>query len=222
MVKTGLGLVFLVGVITPALGQVPENAKIYAPLLREELIQKWPKITPRAYFAGQVEQETCISLKSKRCWSPTVELKTDREYGFGFGQLTVTKKFNAFNDVKKLDKSLSSWKWENRFDPAFQLKALVLMDKDIYRKLPIAIEDKLPFMFASYNGGLGGILNDRRLCQSTVGCNPNLWFENVEKTSFKSKVKPLQYGKSFFEINREYPKNILFVRSKKYSSIMDS
>lgn len=221
MVKSVFGLVFLVGVTTPALGQIPENAKTYAPLLKAELIRIWPEITPRAYFAGQIEQETCISLKSKKCWSPTVELKTDREYGFGLGQLTVTKKFNAFNDVKKLDKSLSSWKWENRFDPAFQLKALVLMDKDIYRKLPVTIEEKLEFMFASYNGGLGGILNDRRLCLNTTKCNPNKWVGNVENTSFKSKVKPVQYGKSFFEINREYVYNITTVRSKKYSSILD-
>ncbi len=208
---------------TLSIGQVlPENAKKYAPVLKQELQKHWPEITPRSVFAGQIEQETCISLKSSKCWSPNAELKTDREYGFGLGQITVTKKFDNFAEAKKLDKSLLAWKWENRYDPAFQLRTLVLMDKSFYDKLPASIGEKLAFMFAAYNGGLGGILNDRRLCQGTKGCNPDLWFGNVENTSFKSKIKPPQYGKSFFEINREYPKNILLVRAKKYKNLMDT
>lgn len=225
MVNLGkLGLFLFFAIFSPfAVSQVlPENAKKYAPLLRLELQKHWADLKERSTIAGQIEQESCITLKSSRCWSPNVELKTNREYGFGLGQITVTKRFNNFNEVKKLDKSLSSWKWENRFDPAYQLRAIVFMDKDIYNKLPKAIEEKLAFMFASYNGGLGGILNDRRLCEGTKGCNHNSWFGNVEKTSFKSKVKPPQYSKSFFEINREYPKNILFTRFKKYVSLMDS
>ena len=206
---------------TSAAAQIPENALKYAPMLKEVLVKLWPGVGPRSLFAGQVEQETCVSLKSKRCWSPTTELKTDREYGFGFGQLTVTKRFNAWEDVKKLDKELSAWKWENRYDPAYQLRALVVYNKSLYNRLPDVIQEKLAFMFAAYNGGLGGILQDRRLCQNTKDCDPNVWFGHVERTSFKSKIKPKGYGKSFFEINREYPRNILFVRSTKYANLMD-
>lgn len=184
-------------------------------------MSKWPSAWPRSVFAGQVEQETCITLNHKKCWSPTAELKTDREYGFGLGQITITKKFDNFEEVKKLDKDLSAWKKENRFDPSYQLRALVVYDRNLYTKLPDSINDKLPFMFAAYNGGLGGILQDRRLCENTKGCDKNLWFGNVETTSFKSKIKPQGYGKSFFEINREYPRNILLVRSKKYANLMD-
>lgn len=206
----------------PALTQeLPTNAKKYAPMLKETLAKIWPTIQPKSMFGGQVEQETCPSLKSKKCWSPTTELKTSREYGFGLGQITVTSRFDNFKGIKKLDKDLAAWKWENRYDPAFQLRALVVYDKSIYSKLPVSIREKPAFMFASYNGGLGGILQDRRLCQNTEGCDPNQWFGNVELTSFKSKIKPRGYGKSFFEINREYPKNILLIRSNKYSKLMD-
>lgn len=201
---------------------IPENAKKYAPLLRQELEVHWKDLKERSVLAGQVEQETCVSLKSSRCWSPTTELKTDREYGFGLGQITVTKRFDNFEESRKLDKSLASWKWENRYDPSLQLRVLVLMDKQLYNKFPSSIEEKLAFMLASYNGGYGGIMNDRRLCEGTGGCNPNKWFGNVENTSFKSKIKPPQYGKSFFEINREYPRNILQVRSQKYVNLMKS
>lgn len=212
-----------------ALGQnfIPDNAKKYAPLLKKELINKWPEITPKNVFAGQIEQETCISLKHKGCWSPTVELKTSREYGFGIGQLTLaynkdgSERFNAFNDVKKLDKDLASWKWENRFDPSFQMRAMVIYDKSLYSKIPNDVKEKLPFMFAMYNGGAGGILQDRRLCISTSGCNPNLWFGNVAKTSFKSKIKPKGYGQSFFDTNRGYPENIIHIRAPKYTNLMN-
>jgi hypothetical protein len=216
-------LILLLVLPALALGEgLPENAVKYAPVLKQELETKWPGIGPKSYFAAQVEQETCVSLKSKKCWSPSAELKTSREYGFGLGQLTVTERFNAFDDVKKLDKELAAWKWENRYDATYQLKALVVYDKSIYTKLPAPIQEKFPFMFAAYNGGMGGILKDRKFCQGTANCNPNLWWGNVENTSFKSKTKPKGYGKSFFEINREYPKNIMMIRSPKYRSIMDS
>lgn len=217
-----IGLVFLLAFSTFALSQViPKNAELYLPMLEMELIRLWPKFIPKALFAGQIEQETCITLKHKKCWSPTAELKTSREYGFGLGQITVTERFNNFEDTKKLDKNLAGWKWENRFDPTYQIRALVVYDKHIYGKLPEPIEDKSAFMLASYNGGLGGILKDRKLCEGTKGCNPNFWFNNVENTSFKSKTKPKGYGKSFFEINREYVYNIIFLRSAKYYDLFD-
>ena len=81
--------------------------------------------------------------------------------------------------------------------------------------------DRFAFALASYNGGLGGIQADQRMCKNTPNCNHNLWFGNVEKTSLKSKVKVGGYGKSFFEINREYPHNILHVRRYKYKPYID-
>jgi hypothetical protein len=200
---------------------LPANAGIYLPMQKKELETYWPDYGPRSTFAAQVEQETCPSFKSKRCWSPTTELKTDREYGFGLGQITVTKKFDNFVEARKLDVSLRDWKWEDRYDPAKQLRTQVLTNRGNYRALIKLVPhhlDAAAMMFAAYNGGLGGVLQERRLCAAVKGCDPNVWFDNVALYSKKSKVKYQGYGQSFFEINRGYVENIMHVRLNKYRS----
>ena len=214
--------------------QLPAGAIDYMPLLKQNVAALWPEAKPRSPFAAQIEQETCISLKSKGCWNPKTELKTQREYGFGLGQLTVaynadgSERFNGYTEMVKY-RELQDWRWEDRYNPDYQLKALVLKDRNVYQgvKFPVADDfERLAFMFASYNGGLGGLLKDHKLCESTTGCNSRFWFnrdgENgVESTSYKSKTAAPGYKKSFFEISREYPKNIMYVRRAKYVSAMD-
>lgn len=215
MMRAALALLFLV-VCMPAGGQeLPQGAVTLLPVLRDELGSQWPSAPLKSAFAAQVEQETCISLKSKGCWNPRTELKTSREYGFGLGQLTITSRFNAWEEVKGMDKDLRSWKWEDRYDPRLQLRAMVVKDRYNYERFP-DVPGRQAFMFASYNGGLGGTLSDIKMCRATQGCNPALWFDHVEHTSLKAKTKVKGYGQSFFDINREYVRNILMVRRGKY------
>lgn len=197
---------------------IPENSKQYLPLLNQTIEEIWPDLSIRSMEAGQVEQETCINLKHKKCWNPRAELKTSREYGFGFGQITITDRFNNFEEIKKMHKSLSDWKWEDRYDPYRQLKALVVYDNFIYNKIIGANNDyeRLAFTLAAYNGGLGGVIQERQMCKSISNCDSTKWFNNTEKYSRKSKKKYQGYGKSFFEINREYVTNILLIRRHKY------
>jgi hypothetical protein len=219
MVKIFGLVLLLIFPITVLSQDIPVNAELYLPTLNTQLNTYWPALNTRYILGGQIEQETCVSLTSKKCWSSRAELKTDREYGFGLGMITKTDKFDTFQDAKKLDKSLSSWKWEDRFDASYQLKTLVLMDKKLYDQLPKTIfgeYNRLAFTLSAYNGGMGSVLNDRRLCQGIKGCEPNAWFDQVEKQSFKQKTKLKGYGKSFFDINREYVRNIMTIRAYKY------
>lgn len=145
---------------------------------------------------------------------------------FGLGQITITSKFNNFVEIKKLHKDLYDWAYDDRYDPKMQIKAVLIFNKSIYSRITGAAttEDRLSFSYAAYNGGVGGLLSDRRVCQGLglAKCNPNIWKNNVEHTSNKSKVRANGYGKSFFEINREYVINIMEVRRVRYDSYFDN
>lgn len=205
-------------VVPPPGLQLIANEEKYLPMLHRELNTHWPTVSTKSVFAAQVQQETCSSLKSKKCWSPTAELKTSREYGFGLGQITITSKFNNFTEARKLDRSLKDWVWENRYNPEYQLRTMVLSDKFNYGKFTWAggEHDRLAFSFAAYNGGIGGVLSDRAICRTVSGCDQSRWFGHVEHTSNKARVSQKGYGQGFFQINRAYVKNIMVVRRARY------
>lgn len=204
---------------------IPPNAYLYLPILERVINSTWSDAPYRSSFAGQIEQETCISLKHSKCWSPFAELKTSREYGFGLGQITIVwdssgrERFNNFINIKKIDYRLENWTWEDRYNPRYQMMALVSYDKYLYNliKFPVYDEfEKMAFTLSAYNGGLGGVIKDRQLCEVTENCDPTKWFDNVERVSYKAKVAISEYKKSFFQINREYVDNILNHRRFKY------
>lgn len=201
---------------------LPPNARTYLPLLQAELKSGWPEVSPGSMLAAMIERETCVSLKSPKCWSPRAELKTEREYGFGFGQTTVTPKFNSFTGTKKLDKSLDGWSWEDRFNPLYQMRAVVVGNRFNYARL-----DKVPgnlqrmaMTASAHNGGLGGVYQDQRLCKAAPACDPLVWFGHVEIHSAKSKAKWKGYGQSPYEINRGYVRDVLVARRAKYAVAM--
>jgi len=221
-----LGLALLTGMLfmafagRAAAADLPPGALTYLPMLSIEQKNHWPDAPMRSALAAQVEQETCASLKSAKCWNPHTELKTSREYGFGLGQLTVTPKFNNFKEARKLDVSLRDWQFADRYDPARQLRTLVLMDRAGYRRLASLVPDdreRLAMAFSAYNGGMGGVLQDRRLCASIAGCDPSRWFGNVELHSLKARAKTAGYGKSFYDINRGYVRSVMIDRRPRYA-----
>ena len=199
---------------------LPANAEHYLPVLVAEVRRAWPDHPRPSTLAAQVENETCINLKWPSCWNPHTELKTSREYGFGLGQITITSKFNTFTTVQGLDPTLKTWRYEDRYNPEMQLRALVALDKQSYKQILETREDlsHLAMAYAAYNGGVGGVLSDRRVCSATPGCNPGVWFANVEFTSLKARSVVGGYGQSFFAINREYVKNVLIIRRGKYDA----
>lgn len=210
----------------PALGEtLPAGAKTFLPTLVAIQRDLWPDAPVPSFLAGQIEQESCVSLKSTRCWNPRAELKTSRENGIGFGQFTRAYnadgsiRFDVIDDLSRRHPELYGWGWETRYNASYQLKAIVLMDRGIYNRIKAAESDsdRLSFMLSAYNGGEKGIWQDRRLCANTPNCNPNRWKGNVERTSLKQRVPHPGYGKSFYDINREYVRNVLYVRRQKYA-----
>lgn len=203
---------------------LPTAAKGVIAILCSLLPSMWADAPLRDALPGQIEQETCPSLQSSKCFNPRAELRTEREYGFGLGQLTVTSRFNAFNEVKaQAPALLGDWQWADRYDTRRQLIALLVMDRAHYRACQPLMDGELnsmACMLAKYNGGAGGFNADRRLCSNTAGCNPRIWFGNVEQTSTKQRTTASGYGQSFFDINRGYVRHVLLQRRFKYEELM--
>lgn len=216
--------IFLMGNVVHA-DEMPANARQYLPILKAEQATYWADMPMPSALAAQVEQETCVSLKSARCWSPRAELRTSRERGVGLGQITRTSRFDALAELHAANPdALNAWSWDSAslYDPHFQLRALVLKDKQGWNAMRAAdsATDRLAFSFAAYNGGIGGVISDRRVCSGTRGCDAGRWFGHVEHTSLKARAVAAGYGKSFFAINREYVRNVLIVRRVRYVQAM--
>lgn len=225
----GAGLVYLALAILTGLlflaasarAEIPLGAMKYLPTLQSEISAHWPTLPMPSMLAAQIEQESL--------WQPGAKLKTEREYGFGLGQFTVayradgSERFNAWREVKALDAGLKDWAWEDRYDVRYQLRAVVVKNRSTFNRLRRLLDDNynaLAMTDAAYNGGLGGVLGERRLCAAVTGCDPRVWFGHVELQSTKSRVKWRGYGLSAYEINRLHVKNVLVVRRSKYVPLM--
>jgi hypothetical protein len=224
-----LTAVVLILMVTSARAETPPGAAIpLLPILSQQQREFWPAMPHPAALGAQVEQETCPSLKSRQCWSPKAELRTSREQGIGLGQLTRawradgTLRFDSLTEmVRSFPEPLAGLSWENRYDPTLQLRALVLKDKQTFDLVEEAAtqKDRLAMTFAAYNGGFAGLNADRRSCAATPGCDSGKWFGHVEHTSLKAKTAVPGYGKSFFEINREYVRNVMVTRTVRYQCL---
>lgn len=205
---------------------LPAGFHTYGATLRAEQRQFWPDHPDPAALAALVEQESCVSLKSPRCWNPGARLKTDREEGAGMGQITRayradgSLRFDALADLRRqYDRELSGLSWDTVYKhPDLQLRALVLMSRDAARPFR-ASAAWLHFGDAGYNGGVAGVQKERRACVLSAGCDPAQWFGHVERHCLKSR-QPLYGGRSACDINREHVHNVFLVRRAKYVGAM--
>ena len=153
-------------------------------------------------------------------------MRSDREEGAGLGQITRAFKpdgsirFDALSDLKhKYSKELAELTWQVVYDrPDLQIRALALMMRDNYQYFNKYVLDKqeaYAFADAAYNGGAGGVDHERRACKLATWCDPNRWFDNVEKLCLKSRVA-LYGNRSACDINRHHVRDVLLNRSAKY------
>lgn len=202
---------------------VPPRAHTVIPFINTELDARWPTIPLRSFVPALIETESCISLSHSRCFG-NAELKTYREYGFGLGQFTIayradgTERFNAWAELRARHPELAEWTWEQRMRPDLQVRAIVLKLRTSYATLPLPSTvppvERMPFLAATYNSG--STVKDRAFCRTQPGCDPNKWWGNVELYSVKSKKVQPGYGRSFYQISREYVQSTINIRRPKY------
>ena len=198
---------------------LPPGAVQHLPTLSAEIDARWQHLPLRSALAAQIEQESN--------WKTHAELKTSREYGFGLGQFTRAYKadgsvrFDAWREMRASDPSLRGWTWAKRFDPTYQLRAVVLKNRGNYAKLRPGAQDgynALAMADAAYNCGLGCVQARRRLCAQVPGCDPRQWFGHVALRSTQSKAKWHGYGLSAHDITNQHVKNAMVVRRPKYAA----
>ena len=221
-----IGVVIIMTCTASRAAEPPKQAMALLPVLKAQEQTYWSDMPYRSYLGAIIEQETgpCPTMRS--CWNKDADLKTSREHGCGLGQITVaytaigTVRFDALTElVNRHPKELKGWTWANCHDVTYQLRAIVLKNHDACKaitgaKTPL---DLTAFCASVYNGGAGGLSNDRLSCRGTKGCDQGVWFNNVEKTSLKSKtVIPGYGGQSPYSINRTYVKNVVQVFMPKY------
>jgi len=211
---------------------IPEKAKELLPTIYKEVNRiigedfKYPY-----YFPALIEHESCVVLCgkgywAKRCWSPKSRLKTKREEGAGFFQLTRTftrtgrVKWDIISYLKKLyPKELSELNWNNVYDrPDLQIKAGLLLWKRNFERFSknIPLDTRLAFSDSVYNGGFRWFNKERSLCKMKKGCDPNRWFGHVEKIKSKRAIRKLYGDRTAWDINRHHVRDVIKVRLPKY------
>ena len=202
---------------------IPDNAKKYIPYVYSESKRLLPDFDFYPYFPALIEHESCITLCSKKCWNPKSRLKTKREEGAGLGQITRAWKngrlrFDTLAYLKrKYKKELRELSWKNIYNkPKLQIRAMILLWRSNYLRFPKSIDfvNRLAFSDASYNQGYRRTYKDRQICKFKRGCNPKIWFNNVELTCTASKAR--LYGRrSPCDISRHHVRDV-FNRIPKY------
>ena len=180
-------------------------------------------------LASLVEHESCIGLTHSRCWNPKSKLKSSREEGAGFGQITRayrqdgTIRFDALAELKsKYPTELYEWNWSNVYDrPDLQLRGLVLKSKDnyLYYRKYTDNSTALYFADAAYNGGITGLDREIAACSLSKTCDHTKWFGNVERFCLKSNTA-LYGNRSACDINRHHVKDVFLIRANKYKPLM--
>jgi hypothetical protein len=230
-IALGLGLA-MVGLIysPPAKSfslakDIPAQAAQYLPLLGVQARELLPAVPPE-YFGALIEHESgCPSIKSM-CWKPTARLKSQREEGAGLGQLTRayradgSLRFDSLTESRRLDpRGLNDLRWDTVYQrPDLQMRVMVLMTRSNWNRITTLTPDphlRLQLTDLAYNAGLGRVLNDRRACGLTSGCNVDVWHGHIERTCTASK-KPLYGTRSACDISRHHVHDVVGVRMPKY------
>ena len=204
---------------------IPKNAPLYLPIVKTEAQSIFPELVHPEYFAGLIEQESCISLTHSRCWKATSELKTAREQGSGLGQITRaynkdgTVRFDSLADLRRRHMSqLKDLSWENVVQrPDLQIASIMLMSKDNYNGF-FQIKDelnRLKMTDSAYNAGPGSVKKRRLQCGLTKGCDPQIWDGNVGLIKVLSQ-KPIYGTRSPQGINDEHVDYVFNIRMNKY------
>ena len=175
-------------------------------------------------MGGLIEKESCITVKHSRCWNAKSRLKSAREEGAGFGQITRAYyssgklRFDALAELKAKHPELAEWNWGNVYvRPDLQLLGIVLKLRDnfaFFSKIP-EYEDRIRFALKSYNRGLGGVKAEIQACYLMRDCISAKFTDNAGDICTASKKK-IYGNRSACDISLAYVPDVVNKRAPKY------
>lgn len=236
----GLALVALAIIISAILGLfasqaraqdvatfIAPHAREHLPILAAERLRHWPDHPEPAMLAALIEHESgCFALKRK-CWNPRSQLRSAREEGAGFGQITRAYRadgsirFDALQEMVDRHPQLAGWSWDNVYArPDLQLRAVVLKQRQDFMTLRYVTDarERLVFTDVAYNRGIGGVQAERMACGRKAGCDPQRWWGHVEHVCLASRAA-LYGNRSACDISRHHPVDVL-KRTPKYRGLV--
>jgi membrane-bound lytic murein transglycosylase MltF len=168
----------------------------------------------REVMAGQIEQESR--------WNPRAELKTSREYGFGLAQITVTSRFDNFQEARQRLPPLQDWQWNDRWNVRYQMTFLVMTDRANFATVSRLFTDdtnRWAGALVAYNAGMGTVLQRRALALRTIPAASTKWFGGLDSVRLPGE-KRLLYGRNLGDMRNDYPRLIIKVRAPKYRGML--
>lgn len=204
----------------------------YLDTIYKECKRLVPEMKEFWYFPALIEHESgCITLNKhsfwyRKCFNPKARLKTKREEGAGLFQITRAwnkigrLRFDNLRRIKrKYPNEVYGVNWKNIYrKPEMQIRIGILIWRDTFYKFSkkIPLESRIAFNDSAYNGGLYYLNRERKICALKKNCNPNLWFDNVEKIRGRRARHSLYGKRSAFDINRNHVRDCILIRSYKY------
>ncbi|KTT63600.1 lytic transglycosylase [Pseudomonas oryzihabitans] len=168
-----------------AYAEIPDEAEQYRRDLTRIAQAEWGLDAPVATFAAQVHQESRWQFDAK---SPVGAQ--------GLGQVMPT---TATWLAGLFPETLGN---VEPYNPAWSLMALVSYDHWLVDRIKARTPcEQGAMVLASYNGGLGWLIRDRKLA-SAKGADPLVWFGSVERHNAGRSA-------AAFRENRGYPRQIL-------------
>ena len=204
---------------------IPKQAPPILKIASDEQKKYFPELPTPWYLGGLAEQESCISLTHSKCFNAKSKLMSNRELGGGIFQLTKAYRadgsirFDSLEGMKKQhEDELEDLNWDTIWvRPDLQIRAGILMTRDNYRALYKINSpyERLNMTDSAYNCGMGCVNKARVECGLRKGCDPQVWFGNVEKIQTLS-LKPIYGTQSPYSINRLHVYNVRMIRMEKY------
>lgn len=187
-----LPLAAVLNLVPTARADVPDEAQQYRRELTRIVHAQWGLDGPVATFAAQVHQESRWRFNAR---SPVGAQ--------GLGQVMPAT-------AEWLGKNFPSVLGDvDPYNPAWSMMALVTYDRWLADRIKARSTcDQFAMVLASYNGGLGWLIRDRKLA-SAQGADPLVWFGSIER---------FNAGRSLanFRENRGYPRLILKKHEAQY------